>query len=810
MAEKYRISFKTLQDQTCTVRFDFASHTGTYQTLKGAANPFVLKEYNSDENWFKPVRPLMAEIQIATDGTSISIDDFLTDTDNEITVHFDFGSYTDYWVGWIMQDDFQETWEYTNHILTIRASDGIGLLSNVPLQDNAGDELLGKYTPLELIQYAMYQTPKTFTNSVIINNLFHTSMNDANGQTPLDQCYIDVKTFQTNTPIQYESSLEVLNKINSGFNQTLFQYKGQWYIIRLEELYAPFSTNLRGFTNSTGGRTSFTKRYDVEVGSNSEVKFISPSVLRFINRKKRLVKTKFLYDEFQEIIDNESFSRGAFDSAGSNIKYYDLDYWQVGTGAISSPSVSDSLWGRAEEYDGAQRLIDNYAYLTPDSSGNASFIYSNNVHIEYQDKIDVSFDVRMETIVNDKGYSVHCIVLLYGDDGGYYMLHNDGTWMQTASNFALPFGTIPGILTEYKKNILQSEYQSINITSQPIPEKGYLKFFLVRGLDLNTNTNIKRFKNLKVKVITYFNSFSDRQNVGIESIFEKDILLKNEDLNQTYLDDGFSYHYKGNIFESDEATFTNKEWYRYRFKSTGEKNGFRASNLISHWEHGRFNRNRFDANFYGLIWNDGTSDQPIGLINTVKLVDDDPNKVYGILNLREINFSNSTWSATLIELYDQYLDSDSSTVSKSLDTTTTAGTYNALVYAKLTVVSAADFVINSNQDQLTYIGGNSITVNITARINGYINSNTSSPISITLRQNANILSTYTLAIPSNPYPFAANLDVSSITINDGDEIYLQYSSNITQVQVTSGGIDINYSYTQPFNYDTYSDAIINN
>jgi hypothetical protein len=805
LAEKYRIEFKTLQGQDCVIRFNFASHTGSSTTLKGGANPFVLREYNTDEKWFKPVRPMMAEIQILAEQNNVSIDTFLTDTDNEITVYFDFGTWTNYWIGWLMQDDFQEIWQYTNHILVLRASDGIGLLDNVPLQDNAGDELLGKYTPWDLIKYAMYQTPQTFTNSVVINNLFHTSMDDSSAKMPLDQCYIDVKTFQTDVPIQYESSLEVLNKINSSFNQTLFQYKGQWYIIRLEELYAPFSTNLRGFTNSSGGRTAFTKRYDVEIGSNSEMKFITPEVIRFINRTKRLVKTRFLFDEFEEIIDNESFSRGAFDGVGTGVRYYDLDYWQVGNAPAYSPVASASLWGRIEEFDGAGRLIDNYAYLTPDGS-NISFIYSNPFDVENEEKLDISFDVKIQDYANPKGVSSHAYVLLWGDLGGYYMLDNDGQWKSTTSTFNSSYA----IKTDYTKKVFASEYQSINITTQPIPEKGYVKLYLVNGDDTLDGTAIKRFKSLKVKVITYFNSFSDRQNIGIESIFEKDILLKTEAINQTYLDDGFSYHYKGNIFESDQETFTNKEWYRYRFKSTGEANGFRASNLIANWEVGRFNRNKFDANMFGLVWNDGTADQPLGLVNTVKLTEDDPNKVYGILNLKEINFSNSTWSATLVEIYDQYLDDDSSTVSKSLDTTTTAGTYNSLVYAKLTIVSAADFLLNSNQDQLVYNGDNNITVNFTARINGYINSNTSSPITITLRKNATILSTYTLAIPSNPYPFAANLDVSGISLTKGDEIYIQYSSNITQVQVTTGGIDTSYTITEPFNYDTYSDAVINN
>lgn len=806
MAEKYRIKFKTLQGQQCIVRFIFESYTGGSTELLGSANPFILRESNTDENWFKPVRPMMAEIQIVTNGT-LSIDDFLKDTDNEIKVIFDFGTWTNYWVGWLMQDDFQEIWQSTNHILVLRASDGIGLLQNVPIQDNAGNELLGKYSPWELIQYAMYQSPITFTNSVVINNLFHTSMNNANGQMPLDQCYIDVKTFQTNTPIQYESSLEVLNKINNGFSQTLFQYKGQWHILRLEELYIPFSENLRGFTNSSGGRTSFTKRYDVEIGSSNEMKFITPEVIRFINRKKRLVKTKFLYDQFQEVLDNESFARGAFISAGSSTRTYNLLYWGVRKFAVITPTtVSDSQYGRMEEFDGAGRMIDNFAFITPDTSGDNSFIYSNPVNLEKGDKVEISFDVKYDDPNSYTGYAAQAFFVLKISPSYAYWLSNNGNWIDIES----PSFGISDIVTKYTDTILSNDYQSINIVSQPIPLSGELTAYFIIGKESFASPTLKRFKNLKVEVITYFNSFSDRKNIGIESIFEKDLLLRTEEVNEIYLDDGFSWQYKGNLFESDEKTFTNKEWVRYRFNADNERNGFRASNLIANWEHGRFNRNKFDANVFGLTWNDGTTDQPLGLINTVKLVEDDPNKVYGILNLKEINFSNSTWSATLIELYDQDLDDDSSTTSKELALTATSGTYTSTLYAKWTMVTAADFLLSPNGYELTYNSSTSITVNIDAQLNGFINSRIASPITITLRKNTTILKTFTLAVPTVPFPFAANLDVTGVTFNLGDVLFVQYENNITQVQITGGWINISYSVTEPFNYDTYSDAVINN
>jgi hypothetical protein len=75
-------------------------------------------------------------------------------------------------------------------------------------------------------------------------------------------------------------------------------------------------------------------------------------------------------------------------------------------------------------------------------------------------------------------------------------------------------------------------------------------------------------------------------------------------------------------------------------------------NLIAQWENSRFYRNKIDATFFGL----SQSGTMVGLINTIKFVDDDPNKLYAIVNMKEIDFINETWSATLLEVYDTARD----------------------------------------------------------------------------------------------------------------------------------------------------------
>ena len=220
------------------------------------------------------------------------------------------------------------------------------------------------------------------------------------------------------------------------------------------------------------------------------MKFITPDVIRFINRKKRLVKTKFLYDQIQEVLDNESFARGAFQSAGSSTRTYDLLYWGVGKFPIVT--VSNSQYGRMEEFDGAGRMIDNFAFITPDTSGDNSYIYSNPVDLEKGDKIDISFDVKYDDSTAYTGVAIHAFFILEVTPSFGYMLANDGVWIPTTS----PSFGVGQVQIKYTDRILSNDYQSISITSQPLPDNGELTTYFIIGEESFPSPTLKRFKNL--------------------------------------------------------------------------------------------------------------------------------------------------------------------------------------------------------------------------------------------------------------------------------------------------------------------------
>jgi hypothetical protein len=313
----------------------------------------------------------------------------------------------------------------------------------------------------------------------------------------------------------------------------------------------------------------------------------------------------------------------------------------------------------------------------------------------------------------------------------------------------------------------------------------------------------KWLKNLRFDLYTRFAGMNNRGITGVQSIFTKSDDLKNNYQETIYLDDGVSRVYKGSIFETDGLTLTNPDWYRYRYNT--ESFSFRKQNAVAHWEHNRFNRNKIDANFYGLAFN---TNQPIGLINTIKFVDDDPNKVYAILNLKEIDFANATWSATLEEIYNAGEDAGED-VTEYFEAEVIAGTYSSTNYVPLTITEPADVTINGSY-VLTYTGANTITVDIEATVGGYVNYVNSTPttVYIYLQKNGSNISTYTINVNNLPEGFNAYFNEPGITLATNDTLNLWIDSNILEVQLTLGYLTFDYQVDTPLTYDSYQDKYL--
>lgn len=674
MGVKYRMTFLTPEEDECKVDFDIQGYSGDPIILNPAESPFVLREFNTDDDIYKPLRGQQAEISFITNN-SISINDFLGNNDTYCKVNFYYLQVNPYWEGYLMQDDFQEEWQDTNHVLILRASEGLGLLRSVQLVNLDGSELIGKYTFFNLLQIATTGSAQGWGRATVINDLYHTSMDDTSAVPPIAQSYIDANTFALGDGL-YEDKYTVIEKINKAWSQTLFQWYGRWYILRVEELYKPTSSNLNyknynivGFPSQW---TASSQRWDIEVGLNETIKPIEPNMLRFIKRPNKQDQIDYIFDYPSELFPNQNFQRGSIVQNTATLKSYNINYWTNYSGSKAAPTPTGTQGLRVELYDSNGIQYENFIYVN--SGGSETWMESQELRVQQGDVLDISFEwfydflsLQIGGLARNINWNVAQIFFRAGNlivAHPYQALNEQGDWKYIA-NFADV--TAPYIRYKYPnmngifQEVAPFEWTTKSILTDPIPYDGYIKILFPNNL--STVSNQPCIKNLSIKYQTTIKGINTTAIAGIYDRFTKSEDIRSNFEEQIYMDDIQNYNAKGTIYAPNNTTLTTQNgWYRKRYNS--ERFSFKKENLIANWEQTRYWRNKIDVNFYGLKQNG----RGIGIINTVIFTEDDPNKIYYIANLKEVNFARGTWAATLVEVWDNDRDPD---------VATTYPTYNA-------------------------------------------------------------------------------------------------------------------------------------
>ena len=653
MALKFVLEFENVERVKCVVNFFFTDYDGNPITLYGGARPFVLGEFNSDEDLFKPIRPQQATIEILASASGVKLEDFLSEDEDNIQVRFDFGDFNQYWLGFLSQEDMSEVWIATNHILTLRADDGIGRLKNIELGDNDGNTLLGAYDFVELLQYATRGSALNFANGAIISNLFHTSMTDGTDRTGLDQCTTDARTFE-NAISDFDNKYVAIEKINRAWNQTMFQWFSQFYVLRIPEMFT--TEPLEGFTFDEIGRYTISQRYDMLVGVGERVKPIMPEMLKTFFKPSKQTTVKYDWENFVQIVCNESFKEGELilplGDTPNGPELFAVDTWElVRWTQLNNVSISPDPLRRQVNYLGYQP-VDEFVQVQKVTAINQS-MRSCNVYVDQGDLMTMNFQFSIKTILSTPSTDFIGLVQLFAEDGTFYTLGDNGTWLQSNSAWSVNVNQFEATFPAGDND----EWREFEISTELI-KAGYIVIYLNK--DFSAPTGNIYFRGLSVELENKLQKYRRKKITGDFDRYTIDSRIEKNFDETIFFDDAESKNYRGAIYETDGITLTGDEWYRMKnfdgADSTAERFTFKRQNALARWFQNRSYKMKLDVNMYGLLWEDPTDPPntlPIGLINTIKFVDDAPGKIFAITNMKEIDFMNNTWSASLIEIFDE-------------------------------------------------------------------------------------------------------------------------------------------------------------
>lgn len=651
-AVKYRISFITVQNIPCQVDLSFDGYSGSIIALNGADRPFVLEEFNTDEDLYKPIRPQQALINFISQS-GVSMLDFIGNSDEFCLVEFYYNTNM-YWRGYILQDNIQEEWQDQAHVISLRASENIGTLKSIPLANLDGTEMIGRFSALQILQIAMSDAvtaiPAKNVFLQVISNLYNTAMSTASPS--LTQTYIDARTFSVGDG-EYDNKYNVIERINRAFSQTVVQYANSWYYYRPEEIYTNPSNSLKRWRYNPlvlppSDWTSANVRYDLNVGQSQSIKLIAPQMIRFIKRPTKVDEIDFTYDYPSEVFPNQNFQRGTLITSTSTYKTYTINNWTAYKGSKTSPTPSTRAHYRKDLYDVYGNKTDSYIWLENELAGAENWFQSEDVLVSRNDVFDISFLWKWsetQAVISPipTHYVAQVFLTITGAIPATYYLNENGEWVR---------GTHDSSLDKYLKikpddaSIQENRYLEKAVLTNPIPADGVMKILLTNKLASTSPL----WSQLQIRLQGSINGLTTQNIDGEFARFTKAEDFRGNFYDEIYLADLTNNNFKGCLFDSSDNRF-NPTWYRFRYNT--ESFSFMRQNLIAQWENSRFYRTKIDATFFGL----SQSGTMVGLINTIKFVDDDPNKLYAIVNMKEIDFINETWSATLLEVYDTTRDS---------------------------------------------------------------------------------------------------------------------------------------------------------
>jgi hypothetical protein len=684
----YRIRFQNVEGQNISVRIaDTTVPTRggivfpTFRDMTPSGDPFHITTIDNNEDKFTPIRAKQATIQFLADN-NFNLNTFATNSGDQrwfceafiedninplVSVKYLFQGFL------VLNDLSQEFIDNSVHpVVTLTATDGLGLLKDIPLTKPDGTNPRGANRIIDYVSWALQKTGIQASINVM-NNLMEESFP---GLPAWNNIYLDAKTFEGDEIGTSINCYEVLTKI-LGEECFLTQMDGQWWIRRIDEYEG--NTNYRDAYDFQGvyQNTLSNLTYKKFIGQNTPIQLIAPAALVSLDRPHSFAKETFQFEYPKEIIDNIDFSRDDknpfytntyTDTTDNNLvkteKRYSLQDWGVWKGTPNNPSNSSvNAYVRRIFVDGYEK--ERYAVLPQTTSlVPVHWIESVRIPISQYDKFTISVDFSLGKNITGSSQTIQqeVQIMVYGDDGSKWVFGNDPIVGGKYSWARYIEGNINGdlkIRTSYdKKSLDETQWQTVSATVDPIPVTGeiVLRFFQ-SGFQDQTET---RYDNVQFDYIPYINGSYQKYSGQSNKVSQPGDYKANRD-KQVSISGSPRKLFKGGFLKQVNGKFVLAgKWYNGAVPSlrggppADYMHPYGFIQAYSVWNQCRRTMRLFDCNIMGLAtqYND-----PPDLMHSFEILDSSPhtqNKKFMLLHY-DMDFYRCRWNGFFAEVYDTVL-----------------------------------------------------------------------------------------------------------------------------------------------------------
>lgn len=592
-----------------TTSFTTAAVDTYISEMNPSGDPLHIAIVDNDEDKFTPVRAKEATIKILTDN-NVNLSLFAADNvDNRwyVVIYINTSDNVVF-KGFLVLDDVQCPFldNFINNEFTLTATDGLGLLKEIPMVKPDGTNPKGEFRVIDYISWCLQATGLKLQ----INVMWNLMEEGLQGLPAFNNVYINAKTFEgdINQNKYVANTQNIYNIIGNSINcydvltrllgeeAYITQWKGAWWIRRIDEYEANPLYYDQYTYDGTYMSTIQNQFINKEVQANGTIQLITPATNVVPQRAFSFIKESFSLEPPQEIIDNQNFTRGAmltpitpslypfvqkfnslstFPSPGdvsvyyqanntglfykwNGIQYqqlagdeipnghaYTIEDWTLVNLNLANPTPTATAFIERIFQTGYEK--ERYVSFVGRIDNNA--IRSNRVDVSYKDKFTISVDRRITRNLTGTGpyASAYFIIRLYGDNGTYWLLSNGtqagDTPVWLQSNVQFTQNNTNGfVYAFFDKSQSLIDWISGSVEAPAIPASGQIEIYLPQSHDVSGADT--HFANLQFDYKPFINGSYQKYNAFYNKVYQLGTFKANRD-KQVYISDAPRKLFKG-------------------------------------------------------------------------------------------------------------------------------------------------------------------------------------------------------------------------------------------------------------------------
>jgi len=477
------------------------SYAGAMTEINCGMAPLKLSIDSPTNDKFQNVRGTHCEIQLFAE-TDFQFLDLYTSDSREYLIQIDKDS-TLYWKGWILPDEYQEPYVNTPYPVTLRASDGLGMLKGFdfdwPYQDWAWWNSLQDF-----IDFILGKINSNIDGTGLVLDLYENldiyedNQSSTAADSPLNQTYMTSVPFydKDQNPM---SCYDALVSILKPFNAYITQNRGAWHIVRVPTNQSAYTRRLLSWSDKGA---SYGFNYTSNAAYNPVVATTSASVAKasLVRLMGNTLNISPGWKEFTIIQDyglgenliHGDFQLSWFPPAGG------ITHWSL----VDSPTISSYPWSGGylpiqvnnrtawlpKDMDIKNAPNDWGVKLTGDNvgTGGAGYIEEQGVSVvtDAASELIITFDFK----AINPDTEIH--IMAWVDTGTPQYLSADGTWDTTPV-------TMSWDLNGDTSQLYQTKTVQIVTTAGAIPANGTFKVRLYESINAGSSTDVM-YHNVRV------------------------------------------------------------------------------------------------------------------------------------------------------------------------------------------------------------------------------------------------------------------------------------------------------------------------